>query len=339
MAASPRRDECDHALVVVEQAVSCLQRKVCIMTQSQYGLFAACHPVAKGTAVKIITDCAADIPSAELQSLGIIEAPLYIQFPDGEVNSAALSADAFYDRLRAMRPDIPTTAQPSSGQFAQIYQQVAAEAEHILSVHISSGLSGTGQSAHLGAEQAGLAGRVTVWDTMTLSGAERFQVLAAAEAARRGWSLSAITQRLTELREKSEIVFTLETLEYLARGGRIGRVQALAGSLLKLKPIISVEHSDGKYSTVGKSRQISQALDTITVHLQKLYGNTSLWATVLHGQFADQADALTNLLIGRLNIARLETLRVSPVLGVHTGPGVVGVAVVPMNLMEDLFPV
>ena len=267
-----------------------------------------------------------------------LEAPLYIQFPDGEVSSADISADDFYDRLRAMQPAIPTTALPSSGVFAQIYRQIAETDKQILSVHISSGLSGTRQSAQLGASEAAPDANVTVWDTMTLSGGERFQVLAAAAAAQAGWPLAAIQQRLTDIRAKTEVIYTLETLEYLARGGRIGRVQALAGAVLKIKPIIHVEHSDGKYSTVGKSRNISQALATIAEHLHGKYGNTSLWVTVLHGQFAEQADALTNLLIGKLNVAKLEGMRISPVLGVHTGPGIVGAAVAPMSLLEDLLP-
>jgi DegV family protein with EDD domain len=288
--------------------------------------------------VKIVTDCAADMPAAELQALGVVEAPLFIQFPDGEVNSADISADDFYDRLRAMRPAIPTTALPSSGVFAQIYRQIAETDKDILSVHISSGLSGTSQAAQLGASEAAPDANATVWDTMTLSGGERFQVLAAAAAAQAGWSLAAIQQRLTDIRAQTEVIYTLETLEYLARGGRIGRVQALAGAVLKIKPIIRVEHSDGKYSIVGKSRNISQALATIAEHLHGTYGNTSLWVTVLHGQFAEQAEALTNLLIGKLNVAKLEVMRISPVLGVHTGPGIVGAAVAPMSLLEDLLP-
>jgi DegV family protein with EDD domain len=288
--------------------------------------------------MKIVTDSAADMPAAELQAFDVAEAPLYIQFPEGEISSAGISADDFYDRLRAMQPAIPTTAQPSSGVFAQLYRQVAETDKDILSVHISSGLSGTSQAAQLGASQVAPDAQVTIWDTMTLSGGQRFQVLAAAAAAQAGWPLAAIQQRLADIRAQAEVIYTLETLEYLARGGRIGRVQALAGALLKIKPIIRVEHSDGKYSTVGKSRNISQALATIVEHLHSQYGSTSLWVTVLHGQFAEQAEALTNLLIGKLNVAKLETMRISPVLGVHTGPGIVGAAVVPMNLLEDLLP-
>ena len=96
-------------------------------------------------------------------------------------------------------------------------------------------------------------------------------MLAAALAAKAGWTMPAIQQRLADIRAKTEVVFTLETLDYLARGGRIGRVQALAGSLLKIKPVIRVEHADGKYSTVTKSRNISQALTVISDHLHGLY--------------------------------------------------------------------
>lgn len=288
--------------------------------------------------MKVVTDCAADMPAAELLALDVAEAPLYIQFPAGEVRSSNLTPDDFYSQLAAMYPTIPTTAQPSGGDFANIYRQLAESDREILSVHISSGLSGTEQAARIGASQVSPGVNVTVWDTMTLSGSERFQVLAAAHAAKDGWPLPAIQQRMAEIRSKTEIVFTLETLEYLARGGRIGRVQALAGAVLKIKPIIRVEHKDGKYSTVGKSRNISQALGTITEHLHSLYAHTPVWVTLLHGQFAEQAEALADRLIDKLSVARLETLRVSPVLGVHTGPGVVGVAVVPMSLMEDLAP-
>jgi DegV family protein with EDD domain len=132
-------------------------------------------------------------------------------------------------------------------------------------------------------------------------------------------------------------VYTLETLAYLAKGGRIGRVQALAGALLNIKPIINVDKTDGKYSTVGKERTMQRALTSLSDYLSKTYENkTALWVSVLHGQFGEQAGQLAKMLQERLNIVKLEILRISPVLGVHTGPGIVGAAVVPMSLMEDL---
>jgi len=285
--------------------------------------------------MKIVTDCAADMPLEERERLGIVEAPLYIQFPEGEINSADLTPDEFYNRLEAMRPVIPTTAQPSSGMFAGLYHKLAETREHILSVHISSGLSGTFNSARLGAEQVKDA-VVNVLDTMTLSGGERFQVLAAAMAASAGWGLEAIKERLSAIREQTEVIYTLETLEYLARGGRIGRVQALMGAALRIKPIIRVDRADGKYSTVSKSRTIPQALEGIVDHLHVMYNDTPVWVTVLHGRFHDGAESLSKLLSERLNAAKLEVMRISPVLGVHTGPGIVGAAVVPMKLMEGI---
>jgi DegV family protein with EDD domain len=285
--------------------------------------------------MRIVTDCAADLPNEELESLGIIQAPLYIQFPEGEVNSADISADEFYNRLEAMRPAIPSTALPSSGVFNEIYRKVADASKNILSIHISSGLSGTINSARMGAEHFKEA-VVNVFDSMTLSGGERFQVLAAARAAKDGWSLKSILERLEMIREKTEVIYTLETLEYLARGGRIGRVQALMGSVLKIKPIIRVDHKDGKYSTVAKGRTIAQNLGTIVDHIADMYGSIPLWATVLHGRFAESADVLAKSMNERLNIKKLEILRISPVLGVHTGPGIVGTAVMPMELVEDM---
>jgi fatty acid kinase fatty acid binding subunit len=286
--------------------------------------------------MKIVTDCAADMPAEELQSLGVTQAPLFIQFPEGEVSSADISSDEFYNRLEAMRPNIPTTAQPSSGMFEKLYRTAAEAGKSILSIHISSGLSGTINSAHVGGEQAADSADVTTWDSMTLSGGERFQVLAAALAARAGWTLQAIQERLAAIRAETEVIYTLETLEYLARGGRIGRVQALMGSVLKIKPVIHVDHKDGKYSTVTKERTLSQAINALSEHLAAMYQNTPLWVTILHGRLQESAEVLAQQLSETLNVAKIETLRISPVLGVHTGPGIVGAAVVPMKLMEGL---
>lgn len=285
--------------------------------------------------MKIVTDCAADMSLDEREQLGIVEAPLYIHFPEGEINSADMTPDEFYNRLEAMRPEIPTTAQPSSGMFAELYQKLAETSQNILSVHISSGLSGTFNSARLGAEQVKEA-VVNVLDTMTLSGGERFQVLAAAMAAKAGWGMEAIKERLSSIREQTEVIYTLETLDYLARGGRIGRVQALMGAALKIKPIIRVDRADGKYSTVSKSRTIPQAMESIADHLHEMYQDTPVWITVLHGRFHEGADNMSKILSERLNAAKVEVMRISPVLGVHTGPGIVGAAVVPMKLMEGI---
>lgn len=285
--------------------------------------------------MKIVTDCAADMSAEELEQLEVIQAPLFIQFPEGEVNATEISADDFYNRLEAMRPAIPTTAQPSSGIFAELYRKVAQMEKNILSIHISSGLSGTINSARDGGEQVKTEANVSYWDTLTLSGGERFQVMAGALAARAGWALHSIQERLERIREKTEVIYTLDTLEYLARGGRIGRVKAMAGALLNLKPVIRVD-SDGKYSTVSTGRTLGKSINAITEHLHHKYGHAPVWVTVLHGRFSEKAEVLASELKAKLNIKKFEVVRISPVLGVHTGPGIVGAAVVPMELMEDL---
>lgn len=285
--------------------------------------------------MKIVTDCAADMSAEELEQLDVVQAPLFIQFPEGEVSAADISADDFYNRLEAMRPAIPTTAQPSSGIFAELYRKLAEQEEEIFSIHISSGLSGTINSARDGGEQVKPEVKVSYWDTLTLSGGERFQVMAAALGSKANWAMHSIQERLEKIREKTEVIYTLDTLEYLARGGRIGRVKAMAGALLNLKPVIRVD-ADGKYSTVTTGRTMGKSINAIAEHLYNKYSHTPVWVTVLHGRFAEKAEVLADELKTRLNIARFEITRISPVLGVHTGPGIVGAAVVPMELMEDL---
>jgi DegV family protein with EDD domain len=284
----------------------------------------------------IVTDSAADLTPEDIARWGIHVMPLYINFDTEEVAASDIAADAFYDRLRAMVPKVPTTSQPAVGAFLELYQKAKAAGEAVLSVHVSSGLSGTAQTAMSAARQMPDAS-ITVIDTMTLSAAQRYQVLAAAAGIQAGLSVDDVRQRLDAIREQSETAFTLETLEYLQRGGRIGRVQALAGTLLQIKPIIHVEKSDGKYSTLGRGRTIAGNIASIITHFESLYGREQpLWLTVVHGQFAEKAQQMEAMMREKLNVAKLDTLRISPVLGVHTGPGIVGASAVPLALFEGL---
>jgi DegV family protein with EDD domain len=284
----------------------------------------------------VVTDSAADLTRADIDEYQIKIAPLHIQFPEGGVSAEEITPDEFYSRLKAMEPDIPTTSQPSAGSFAEMYRALAETDPDILSVHISSGLSGTLESARLGAQEVS-GSNITLVDSLTLSGGQRFQVLAAAKGLRAGWGVPKILERLDHIRAATETIYTLETLVYLARGGRIGRVQALAGSILKLKPIIKVDKADGKYDTVGKERTMPKALQGIRQYLLGVYGaETPLHVSVMHGQFADQANILSDMLKEKLNVAKSEILRISPVLGVHTGPGIVGATVVPQELLEGI---
>jgi len=285
--------------------------------------------------MRIVTDCAADLQPEDVTSHGITISPLYIQFPGEEVDARDLTPDQFYDRLAAMAPEIPFTAMPSPAEFGSIYRDLAKDGDDIMSIHLSLGLSGTGEAAQMAADESPDL-NVTVVDTATLAGGQRFQVLAAAMAVKAGWKNGAILERLAQIRAQTEVVYTLETLKYLAKGGRIGRVAALAGSLLHIKPVIHVDRADGKYSTLGQARSLPKAMKKMVSHLVELYGDTPVWVVVQHGRLVEEAEAMVKMLQESLTVSRMEVLRVSPILGVHTGPGIVGVGVIPMALVEDL---
>jgi DegV family protein with EDD domain len=283
--------------------------------------------------VQIVTDAAADLSPEDIRQWGIQVLPLYIQFPDAEVSSFDITPDDFYTRLKSIVPKVPTTSQPSVGSFLEMYDKVTQP--DILSIHVSGGLSGTFSTSQMASRQ--VEGKsVTTVDTETLSCGQRFQVLAAAMALSKGWDVPKILTRLEAIRAETETIYTLETLEYLQRGGRIGRVQALAGSLLGIKPIIHVDHKDGKYSNLSRARSVSQAMTSMATHLSGLYGDQPVWVTIVHGQYADKAEAFGSMLKEKLNVGKFDGNRISPVLGVHTGPGIVGAGVVPLKHFEDL---
>jgi DegV family protein with EDD domain len=286
--------------------------------------------------MRIVTDSAADLLPAEAEEHQITTAALTIHFPDESISSEDISRNEFYTRLRAMGGQTPTTSQPSAGKFAEIYRELSEMDGDIFSIHISSGLSGTLETSRLGAVQIPRA-IIEHIDTLTLSGGQRYQVLAAAMADKAGWDKAAIIKKLHEIQQASEVIFTLDTLHYLARGGRIGRVQAIAGSLLHIKPVIEVDKKDGKYNSIGRVRTVHKGLELISETLRARFtGHRPLWVTVLHGQFIEQAEALKERLMANLKVERIEILQISPVLGVHTGPGVVGAAAVPMDLFQGL---
>jgi DegV family protein with EDD domain len=290
----------------------------------------------QGEDMQIVTDSAADLTASEIKDWGIEVVPLSIQFPEGEVLASEISADDFYDRLKAMAPAAPSTSQPSVGTLLGFYEKARTTSTPVMSIHVSSGLSGTYSTAVLASKQAADVD-VTLVDTQTLSCGQRFQVLAAAMALKAGWDTPRILKRLEEIRANTEVAYTLETLEYLARGGRIGRVQAIAGSILQIKPIITVDKQDGKYTTLDRKRTVGQAITAMADYFAKKAGASEpVWVTVVHGKYADKAETMANELRAKMNVAKFDLLRISPVLGVHTGPGVVGAAVVPMRYFNDL---
>ncbi len=283
--------------------------------------------------MKIVSDGGMDLPEDLAQECEIEIVPLTLSFGDEHYQTGQIGPDEFYTRLRE-KGEAPTTSLPSVGMLTSTYRQIGQTDPDILSIHISSGLSGTFGVAQAAAKECSDL-NITVVDTKTLSGAQGFQVWAAARAVRQGKPLADILRRIQQVSDAAETLYTLDTLSYLQRGGRIGRVQALASSLLNIKPIITVDKETGTYIAPGKARSLPKALSVIADMVRdKIGAGKRVWAFVLHGQAQAEAEQLADLLRKQVDCAYLQIGRVAPVLGVHTGPAIIGVAYAPAEVME-----
>lgn len=285
--------------------------------------------------MRIVTDSAVDLPEEMFAQFNIERLPLLISFGKEMLRSGIdIGAEEFYRRLAASGDNIPTTSQPSPGEFADLYRKVGATDRDILSIHISSGLSGTMNSAVQGAKQCPEL-NITHVDTKTLSAAEGFQVVAAAQGLRRGWPLPKILERIKQVADQTEIFFTLDTLHYLQKGGRIGRVQAMAGALLNLKPVITVDKGPGTYVTVAKGRSMAKSVALVADQVAEKMKQIPAWVHVLHANSPDMAQQLADLIRAKLPNAHITFGQIVPVLGVHTGPGCVGAVCGPADLLAE----
>jgi DegV family protein with EDD domain len=282
--------------------------------------------------MKIVTDSAVDLPEGMFAQYGIEHMPLLISFGDESLRSGIdIGPEEFYRRLAAST-ELPTTSQPSVGEFVELYRRVGQSDKDILSIHVSSGLSGTINSARLAAEQCSDL-NITVVDSKTLSGAQGFQLVAAAQAIRRGLPLDQVLARIQQVADQTEIFYTLDTLHYLEKGGRIGRVQALAGSLLHLKPVITVDKGPGNYVRAGSTRSLSKSMLMIADLIYDKVKNYPAWVHVLHSNTPPHARELAELVTARLPSAKITTGQIVPVLGVHVGPGCVGAVCGPADIL------
>jgi DegV family protein with EDD domain len=232
---------------------------------------------------------------------------------------------------------LPVTSQPSPGDFAEVYRRLAASDPDILSIHISSGLSGTYNSAQAGAALVPEA-NVTFVDTKTLSAATGWQVEAAARAHRAGWPLSRILSLLEGIGAASESMYTLKQLRYLIHGGRISHMKGLIASVLNLKPLIGVEKVNGTYVQLGQARAFAGAVRKLAAMIgEKHAPGSALRVQVLHSWNPEGAALLRQCVDELFSCSWLPAGPMSLVLGAHTGPSMVGVAYAPLSAFSD-FP-
>src|SRR5512133_3252644 len=194
--------------------------------------------------MQIVTDRGCDLSPKQLEGLDIHFAPMHLTL-DGKTYSSGvdLSPEAFYDLL-SKTESFPTTSQASIGDFAEMFRELAKKDPEIFAIVISSGLSGTLDSARAAAEMVPEA-HVTFWDTKTLSCPEGWQVEAAGRALQAGWEMPRILDKLAQIRAHCEGIYTLDTMKYLIHGGRISHLKGLLASVLQIQPIIGVGKEDG----------------------------------------------------------------------------------------------
>lgn len=273
----------------------------------------------------VVTDRGADLAPQQMAGLDIHFVPLTITLEGRSyISGVDIRPEEFYALLAATE-SLPTTSLPSLGEFVALYRELARRDPEIISVHISSGLSGTYQTA---VEAAGMVpeARITVIDTLTLSGAQGWQVEAAARAAKAGWPADRIRALLAQVRDATETIFTLPELKYLIHGGRISHLKGLLASLLNLKPIIGVSKENGKYEQRGQARSFNAALaKLVSVVAEDHALGTHLRAQVMHANNPDAAEKLRELMEREFRCDWLPTSVIAPVLGAHTGPGLVGI--------------
>jgi len=276
----------------------------------------------------IVTDAGCDLPPVIFEEYNIKIAPLKILFGDEVYQSGVdMTQEQFYVRLG--RGDVhPTTSQPTVPDFVDLYRTLGADGTPILSIHISEGLSGTVNVARQAAKE--LSDQpITVWDSGTLSAAMGIQVMTAARASKAGYSTEQILPLLKQTHEVADLLFTVEDLTYLYKGGRIGSVRYQLGQVLHIKPIVTVSKSGSTYGTyisAGRARSLPKAIDAFISHITAaVEAGGKLRAISVYGDDDSLAKELNSRLADKFDCIYLDLVPTAPVLGVHVGPGALGI--------------
>jgi DegV family protein with EDD domain len=276
------------------------------------------------------------LPPEQLAELDVHVVPLVVSL-DGQSyrEDVDIRSDEFYDLL-AMSDGLPTTSQPSLGDFAETYRRLAADDPDILSIHMTSGLSGTFNAAQAAGRLVPEA-NITFVDTKTLSAAAGWQVEAAARALKASWPLKQILALLERISAASDSAYTLQELKYLIHGGRISHMKGLIASMLNLKPLIGVEKLNGTYIQLGQARSFKAAVNGLVDRIAALHPEGSaLRVQVLHSRNPQGADLLRELVDRRFDCSWLPVGPMSLVLGAHTGPSMVGIAYAPAAAFAEV---
>jgi DegV family protein with EDD domain len=284
--------------------------------------------------VAVVTDSTQYLPRQLADTQGIRQVSLYVGWQGEPERELAMDGfDAFYKRL-ASDPELPTTSQPSIGDFLAVWEPLLEQGRDIVSIHLAGGISGTceaARQAHGLLGERGLGERVEVIDGETACGGMGLLVLAACAAARAGADRKAVAERVREARRSLKIWFCLDTLEYLRRGGRVGKAQAWLGGTLRIKPILSMEY---EIVPVERVRTAGRAFERMVQYAQQLHDAGSDGWVVQHIQATEQAERLIERCREIFDSEPVFTSEVGPVIGTYTGPGLIGVGAIPRSLLN-----
>ncbi len=284
--------------------------------------------------VAVVTDSTQYLPRELADKQNIHQVSLYVGWkgePERELEMDGF--DAFYRRL-GTDPELPTTSQPSIGDFLAVWEPLLDAGMDIVSIHLAGGISGTyeaARQAHGLLSERGMGERVEVIDSETACGGMGLLVLAACAAAQGGADRGTVVERVRETRRALKIWFCLDTLEYLRRGGRVGKAQAWLGGTLRIKPILSLEY---EIVPVERVRTAGRAFERMVKYAQELHDADSDGWVVQHIQAPEQAERLIERCREIFDSEPVFTSEVGPVIGTYTGPGLIGVGAIPRTMLS-----
>ena len=279
--------------------------------------------------VAIVSDSTAYMPRDVVEQHGIKLVSLYVNWEDRSERELDMpDFNAFYDRLR-IADRLPTTSQPSIGDFVDAYSPLLEQGYDVVSVHISGGISGTVESARQAkervAEQSG-ADRVIVIDSERACGGLGLMTLAGAKVAQRGGDVEAVVGRIESARAGLKMWFAVDTLEFLRRGGRIGAASAWLGSALRIKPILTL---DKEITPIERVRTGAKALRRLAEYAEQRHADGADAWVVQHVQAPEEAEQLAGTVERITGRGPVFVSEIGPVIGTHIGPGLLGVGGVP----------
>lgn len=273
--------------------------------------------------VKIVTDSVADLPSDVVKELGVTVVPLAVRFGiEVYRDGVDLTAERFYDKLRRSKT-LPVTSVPSPGTFSEAYDRLAEQTDEIIVITLTSKLSGTYQVALQSIGLMTRKCRVEVIDSQWAIMAQGFIVITAARAARAGASFDEVLDIAHRNISRVDLRASFDTLEYLERGGRIGKAQSLIGSILRINPIIGMR--DGEVCPFGRERSRAKAIDHLCNFAMSFSNIEGL--AIEYAVNRDEAEKVVERLGSKFPKERIYRSRASPVIGTHTGPGLLVVTV------------